>query len=114
MTADALTHEEWQQQVIDAARLFGWKHLHVRRTIGRGKKWVTSTNRKGWPDLFLWHHRHGFVAIELKVGRDTATPEQQQVLDELSAAGARVLVAYPADWPLVEALLRGREDHTTA
>ena len=107
VTAFKLTHEQWQQQVIDAAHLFGWQHLHVRRTRGRGSAWTTSTNRKGWPDLFLWHARHGFAAIELKVGRDTATPEQLEVLHELDAAGARTLVAYPSDWDAVERLLRG-------
>ena len=105
-----MTHEEWQAQVVEAAHVFGWNHLHVRRTIGRGKKWVTSTNRKGWPDLFVWHHRHGFAAIELKVGRDDATPEQLAVLCELHEAGAAVMVAYPHDWPAVEALLQGKGD----
>lgn len=102
-----MTHEEWQQQVVDAAHLFGWQHLHVRRTIGRGKKWVTATNVKGWPDLFLWHPRHGFAAIELKVKPDFPRTDQLEVLAELAAAGARTLVAYPDDWPSVESLLRG-------
>lgn len=102
-----MTHEEWQQQVIEAAHLFGWRHLHVRRTVGRGKKWVTSTNVKGWPDLFLWHPKHGFAAIELKVGRDVPTDDQRDVLASLTWAGARTLVAYPDDWPAVERLLRG-------
>lgn len=83
----------------------GWSHLHVRRTIGKGKKWVTSTNRKGWPDLWAWHSRHGFVGIELKVGLDQPTPEQIEVLAELAAAGAKVLVARPHDLDLVLALL---------
>lgn len=105
--AGGLTHEEFQSQVVEAARLMKWNHLHVRRTIGRGKKWVTATNRDGWPDLLLWHAEHGFVAIELKVGKDKPTPEQLQVLDELARAGARTLVAYPSDWDRVEAVLRG-------
>lgn len=103
-----LTHEQWQQQVVDGAHAYGWQHLHVRRTIGRGRKWVTSTNVKGWPDLFLWHPKHGFAAIELKVGRDKATPEQRMVLLELSLAGATTLTAYPDDWPKVHRLLQGR------
>lgn len=105
MSPLALTHEEWQAQVVDLAHVLGWKHLHVRRTIGRGKKWTTSTNVVGWPDLFLWHPRRGFAAIELKVGRDTAKPEQVAVLASLHAAGARTLVAYPADFDVVRTLL---------
>lgn len=84
----------------------GWNHLHVRRTVGRGKQWVTSTNRKGWPDLYGWHPRLGFVAIELKVGVDKPTAEQTQVLAELEAAGARVMVAYPHHLAEVQSLLR--------
>lgn len=97
MPAVEPTHEEWQAQVVELAHYLGWDHLHVRRTIGRGKKWTTSTNKKGWPDLFLWHPRRGFVAIELKVGRDKATEEQVAVLASLEEAGARVTVAYPND-----------------
>lgn len=103
----SVTHAEWQLQVIDAARLFGWQHLHVRRTVGRGRQWTTATNVVGWPDLWLWHPRRGFAAIELKVRPDKAKPEQLEVLASLEAAGARTLVAYPDDWPAVEALLRG-------
>lgn len=100
-----LTHEEWQQQVVDLAHALGWQHLHVRRTIGRGKKWVTSTNVKGWPDLLLWHPSRGFAAVELKVGKDRATAEQAAVLESLRLAGARVMVAYPADLDALAALL---------
>jgi len=57
--------------------------------------------------LFLWHPDHGFLAIEVKVHPDKAKPEQLQVLDELARAGARTLVAFPEDWPAVEAALRG-------
>lgn len=105
--ADDCTHEQFQDTVVAVAHLAGWRHLHVRRTIGRGRKWVTSTNRTGWPDLFLWHPIRGFAAFELKVKRDRATPEQLVVLAELSAAGAVAFVAYPADWDRIIAVLGG-------
>lgn len=103
-----LTHEEWQDAVVQLAHAEGWKHLHVRRSVGRGRQWVTTTNRKGWPDLFLWHPERGFAAIELKVGRHQASPEQLIVLEELAAAGARVAVAYPEDLDNVRRLLTAR------
>lgn len=103
------THEEWQRQVVELAHQLGWNHLHVRRSIGKGKKWVTATNRIGFPDLLFWSPRHGFAAIELKVGADKPTPEQLQVLAELEAAGARTAVAFPHDLDaLVLPILRGR------
>lgn len=104
-----MTHEEWQAQVVQLAHILGWNHLHVRRTIGRGRKWTTSTNRKGWPDLFLWHDQRGFVAIELKVKPDKPKPEQLEVLDELARAGARTMVAYPDDLDEVQAILSGKK-----
>jgi len=103
-----MTETEWQQQVVDLAHLLGWQHLHVRRSIGKGKQWTTATNRVGWCDLFLWHPKHGFVALELKVGRNQPTPEQLEVLAELQAAGARTMVAWPDDLDAVIALLGGR------
>lgn len=106
------THEEWQAQVVDLAHMLGWEHLHVRRSIGKGRKWVTVTNVKGWPDLFLWHPTGGFAALELKVGRDRATPEQAAVLASLLAAGAAfAFVARPSDLDLVRSLLDVRGIH---
>ncbi len=100
-------HIEWQNTIVQGARVMGWGHLHVRKSIGRGKKWTTATNVVGWPDLWLWHPRHGFAAIEVKVHPDVPTPEQLAVLQDLAKAGARTLVAYPEDWDKVQAVLRG-------
>ena len=91
--------------------MLGWSHLSVRRSVGAHGKWVTTTNRTGWPDWFGWHPRHGFAAIEAKVGRDghdKRADDQRQVLAELEAAGARVVMAYPHDLDEVTAMLRGR------
>ena len=100
------SHIEWQAQVVELLHALGWSHLHVRRSIGKGHKWVTATNRIGWCDLLAWHPVHGFAAVELKVGRDKATPEQLQVLAELEAAGAATMVAFPHDLDALTSLLR--------
>lgn len=102
-----ISEAEWQEQVVQLAHALGWSHLHVRRSIGKGRRWVTSTNVEGWPDLFLWHPRRRFAAIELKVPPNEATPEQEAVLAQLAAAGARTIVAYPNDLETVRALLAG-------
>lgn len=106
--ATAPNHTEWQAQVVQLLPYLGWKHLHVRRALGKGKKMVTPTNRDGWPDLFCWHPRLGFVAVELKAGDDLPTADQLHVLAELRAAGAACVVAYPADLPRLQLLLQGR------
>ena len=114
MTAVAITEAAFQEQVIDLARALGWHHLHVRRSIGRrnGKQaWQTTTNIAGWPDLFLWHPRHGFVALELKsegapLNTDTVR-EQLQVLDQLAGAGAQALLVRPSDMDTIRRVLQG-------
>lgn len=111
MTA-AVTHEQWQQQVVELLGMTGWRHLHVRRTVGRGKKWVTATNVIGWPDLFCWHPRHGVAAIELKVGKDKPSDAQAEVLASLEQAGVRTMVAYPDDLDALALLLRGVQRQT--
>lgn len=106
-----ITEAAWQEQVTDLARLLGWQWLHVRRSLGRrgGKQgWQTTTNIKGWPDLFLWHPVHGFAALELKSQKGNPTTEQLAVLRDLSYAGARTMVARPSDIDAVQALLRGQ------
>ena len=109
-----MTEDIWQAQVVELARILGWQYLHVRRSIGKGRKWATTTNVIGWPDLLLWHPKHGFAAIELKVGRNRVTAEQVEVLRSLERAGARILVAYPSELPAVQALLTGQLEDVEA
>jgi hypothetical protein len=91
------THAELQQQIIDLAHLLGWRHLHVRRSIGKGRKWVTTTNVIGWPDLLLWSSRQPgrHIAIEVKVPPDKLAEAQRSVLDDLAASGFEVHVITP-------------------
>lgn len=108
MTALAITETEWQTQVVELAHLLRWQHLHVRRSIGKGRSWQTTTNIVGFPDLLLWHPQHGFAALELKSETGKATDEQVAVLASLAAAGARTMIARPSDIDAVTALLQGR------
>lgn len=103
---------EWQEQLIELAHMLGWSHLHVRKSIGKrggNRGWQTTTNIKGWPDLFMWHPERGFVAVELKVKPNKATREQLYVLDQLARAGARSFVWYPEDLEDAQLVLSGRK-----
>lgn len=92
-----VSESDFQQTVVELLGTLGYRHLHVRRTIGRGRKWVTSTNLVGWPDLLAWCPGR-VVAIELKSESGKATPEQLDVLATLAAAGIECRVIRPSDW----------------
>lgn len=107
--APAISEADWQQQVIDLAHLHGWQHLHVRRTIGKGHRWTTSTNVKGWPDLFLWSEdQQRTLAVELKSATGTVTAEQEAVLASLARAGVETHVWRPADIDQAQQILSRR------
>lgn len=103
-----MNHKEFQAKVIELAHSLGWAHLHVRRAQRGDGVWTTATNLSGWPDLLFWAPARGFVAIELKVGRDKPRPAQLAVLSSLEAAGARTMVAYPNQMDEIANLLRHR------
>lgn len=100
------THTEFQQQVIELAHKFDWRHLHVRRSIGKGHKWTTTTNLKGWPDLLLLRPDAGYVAAELKIPPDKATPEQAELLQFLKLMpNTQAKLWTPGDWDDIQATL---------
>src|SRR5690606_29558723 len=96
-SAAVTTEAEFQAQVVELATITGWRHLHVRRTVGRGRKWTTSTNLAGWPDLLLWKPGR-VVAAELKSAKGKTTAEQEDVLASLAAAGIETHVWRPSDF----------------
>lgn len=100
LAALAVDEATFQAQVVELAHLLRWEVLHVRRSIGKGNRWTTTTSVKGWPDLFLWHPRHGVLARELKTDdpRSQPTPEQVAVIASLCAAGVDAGIWRPADF----------------
>lgn len=109
----AITEAEWQAQVITLAHDLGWEHLHVRRSIGKGRTWVTATNLKGWPDLTLIRptaaHDGEIIFAELKAEKGGFEDGQQELHDLLRRAGHEVFVWRPSDLDaVVERLARWR------
>lgn len=102
-----MTEAEFQAAVVELATITGWRHLHVRRTIGRGRKWTTSTNLAGWPDLLLWRPGR-VVAAELKSDAGKVTDEQADVLCSLAEAGIECHIWRPSDFDAIAATL-GRQ-----
>lgn len=111
----ALSEADFQAQVVELATLVGWRHCHVRPTVGRGKQWTTGTNVKGWPDLTLWHPERGrFLVVELKTDTGKLTSEQVVLLDELRQVYLDVRVWRPSQWDAeIVPTLRGESRWTT-
>lgn len=87
----------------------GWRWLHVRKSIGKGRRWVTTTNVVGWPDLApCWSPRQPgrHLALELKVPPDTLSAEQVEVSTELLAAGFEFYVVTPRSLQKLALVLR--------
>ena len=105
-TVQKLTEAAFTRMVLDAARIFGWRSLHIRP--GRTKDgWRTPLqgDGKGWPDLFLVRGRQ-VIAAELKVGRNPVTYEQARWIAALEGAGIPCFVWRPENLDAIEALLR--------
>lgn len=107
MTLADITERTWQEQVRELASILGWKVMHVRRSIGKGQRWTTTTSIVGWPDLFLYHPGKGWhCAVELKSQSGKTTPEQDGVLDDLIASGVPAFVWRPSDLDAVRYVLQ--------
>jgi hypothetical protein len=98
---------QFKQHIADLARLHGWKVAHFRPArTEKGWRTACEFDAKGWPDLFLVKGTVA-LALELKVGKRKATPEQCAWLDALEYAGIVTAIVRPGDWPWIEKTLRG-------
>jgi hypothetical protein len=77
---------EWQRQVVDLARMYGWLVYHT---------FDSRRSEPGFPDLTLVNRT--FVIAELKTDRGRLSPDQQKWLERLGAAGVEVHVWRPRD-----------------
>lgn len=92
------TEKQFQAQVIEAAKLLGWRHYHTYRS---------KRSPSGFPDLVMV--RDGMlVALELKRESGRATPEQRawiEELDQVPGVTARIVRPSQLQW-LVDEVLR--------
>lgn len=108
--AVTLTESKWQARVISQAHAYGWRVAHFRRVRVQRKNGATyyetpvAADGKGFPDLILVRGGR-CVAAELKVGRNTTTPEQREWLAAFAVAGIESYVWRPEDQTQVEEVL---------
>lgn len=99
----------FQQQVIDLARLCGWRvghfrSVHVQRKDGT-TYWQTpvQADGAGFPDLVLAKKGRAPLFVELKAEDGALSMDQRAWLDAL---GDVARVWRPSDWDDIEATLR--------
>jgi hypothetical protein len=94
----SLTERQWQAQVVDAARLLGWRVYHTHDS---------RRSEPGWPDLALVRDR--LIMAELKTDRGRVSLAQREWLDALRAADVETYLWRPADWDDVIAILKSTQ-----
>lgn len=85
-----MTEAEFQQTIIEAARLLGWKVYHTHDS---------RRSEPGFPDLVLVKDRVMFR--EVKTDEGTVSPAQRDWLSLLSLAGEDASVWRPMYWDTI-------------
>lgn len=98
-----MTEAEFQQQIIDTARLLGWKAYHT---------FDSRRSEPGFPDLVLVRDRIVYLEVKSETGRVSA--EQGEWLAAINAAGGSALVVRPSQWDEIVASLKRRVDSMPA
>lgn len=92
-----LTEKDFQAQVVDLARLYGYRVYHP---------WLSIRSERGWPDLALFKPGR-FLLAELKTEKGKLTEKQVEMLADLEASGVEVHIWRPSDWDALHEVLRG-------
>lgn len=97
-----MSEADWQRRVMDAAKQFGWRRVHVRASQISGRWQTAYDGDPGLPDLIL--ARDGVVLLaELKSEKGSFRPGQREWL---AAAGDAGFLWRPSNWPEVVEVLR--------
>ena len=107
MKAPKVTEAIFTRQVLQLAKLTGWRTAHFRTAMNARGDYRTPVagDGKGYCDLTLVKDRVLFV--ELKTDRGVLSPEQREWRDCLLAAGADWRLWRPRMWEEIEATLKG-------
>ncbi len=91
-----LTEKQFEAQIKDLAKLYGWKYYHTWRSIH---------SPAGFPDCVMVRDA-GLIFAELKVGKNQPSIEQYIWLESLARAGQDVFLWYPEDFDEIVEILR--------
>jgi hypothetical protein len=103
------SEDAFVRQLVQFARLHGWRCAHFRPARTKAGGWVTPVqfDGAGFPDLLCIHPKWARVVV-CEVKRDRGRPPTSAQLDWLrwfALAGATAHVFRPKDWPLIETVL---------
>lgn len=107
-----IPERSFQRQVIQLAKLYGWRVAHFRPARGARGRWFTPVmaDGAGFPDLVLVHPGRQLLAFaELKSDNGRIRPEQEEWLADLREAGIAAFVWRPRDWEAIQAFLTGEQ-----
>ena len=102
-----MTEDEFQDSILQMARLTGWRAYHVSRVKGR----LRGHGAEGFFDLVLARAREPWrpaIFVECKVGVRKRTEDQEEWARIMEAAGHDVRLWYPKDWPEIAETLNLR------
>ena len=92
-----MNEKQFQAQVIQIARMNGWRIFHPQKMQARDGSWRTAlSGDRGWPDLVLAHRDRGLVVVELKTDNGRLSDDQKAWLYHL-APWAECYVWRPTD-----------------
>jgi hypothetical protein len=95
----SLSEKDFQKQVLDLARLYGWKvaHFHDSRRQVKPGVFVGDKDAAGFPDLVLVRPPE-LLFMELKRELGKTTELQDEWLASLRACGLEAEVVRPSNW----------------
>ncbi len=94
-----MTEAQFQQQIIDTARLLKWAVYHT---------YDSRRSQPGFPDLCLVRDRIVFLEVKTETGK--VSPEQAEWIATINAAGGTALVVRPSQWDQIVESLKRRAD----
>lgn len=101
-----ISEATFTQQVIQLARVLGWRVAHFRPAMTKGGRWVTPMSGDvGFPDLVLIKPGR-IIFAELKAEKGRLTPAQEKWLETAKAAGIQACLWRPRDIDQIEHILR--------
>ena len=98
VTKPVITEKQFEGQVKDLAKLWGWKYYHTWRSIH---------SPAGFPDCVFARER--IIWAELKTETGQPTLEQYEWLAALAAAGQEVYLWRPDDIEEIIGVLQGKD-----